>query len=415
MRLRLAPATGAAFRFVRDAAWADRARLRNYLILLALGQCLALVGLVWFARGGIDPRGEPLGTDFVSFWTAGRMALAGQASAIYSPEAHHAAERAFFGHPLDWYAFFYPPTFLLLCLPLGALPYLSALALWLALSFAAMWTALRALSRRFAHPLTVLAFPGVLATVGHGQNAFLTTALFAGGASLVERRPLLAGALFGALSFKPQLAAVIPLGLLFAGRYRALAGMAAMVAALAAASLVAFGWDAWAAFLAETPLTRATLERGLVSFAKMPSVYAALRQFGGGGELAYAAQGVAALAALAGLALALRRERDARRQFALIAVATCLTTPFLLDYDLTLLIVPIAVLADEGLARGFRPFEISVAAAAFLAPGLVRPLAQYAHLPIGPLIVAALGFVLLRRSLATAPAAEICRRDALAA
>ena len=209
---------------------------------------------------------------------------------------------------------------------------------------------------------------------------------------------------------------MIPLGLLLAGRYRALAGMAATGAALAAASVVAFGWDAWAAFLAETPLTRATLERGLVDFAKMPSVYATLRELGAGSPLAYAAQGLAALAALGGLALALRRERDARLQCAALAVATCLTTPFLLDYDLTLLIVPIAVLAEAGLARGFRPFEISVLAAAFLAPGFVRPLAQYAHLPVGPIVVAALGFVLLRRALGHAPArAAICRRDPLAA
>ena len=403
-------------RFLRDAEWANPTRLRNYFALLALANLVGLAALATYIRAGVDPRGEPLGTDFVSFWTAGRMALTGDAASVYSPQAHHAAEQALFGHPIDWYAFFYPPTYLLFCLPLGLLPYLAALALWLGLSFAAMLAALRALSRRFAHPLVVLAFPGVLATVGHGQNGFLTTALFAGGASLLERRPLLAGALFGALGFKPQLAAVIPFGLLLAGRYRALAGMAASAAALAAASLFAFGWDAWAAFLAETPLTRATLERGLVDFAKMPSVYAAVRELGAGSPLAYAAQGLAALVALGGLALALRRERDARLQCAAMAVATCLTTPFLLDYDLTLLIVPVAILAETGLARGFRPFEISALAAAFLAPGFVRPLAQYAHLPLGPLVIAALGVVLARRAFGDAPArAPICRRDALAA
>ncbi|MDE3177543.1 MAG: DUF2029 domain-containing protein [Pseudomonadota bacterium] len=400
-------------RFLRDAEWANSKRLRGYFGLLALANLAGLAALASYAPAGVDPRGEPLGTDFVSFWTAGRMALSGHAAAIYSPQAHLAAERALFGHPIDWYAFFYPPIFVLFCLPLGALPYLGALAAWLALSFAAMLTALRALAPRFAHPLVVLAFPGVLATAGHGQNAFLTTALFAGGASLLERRPLLAGALFGALIFKPQLAAAIPLGLLLAGRYRALAGMAASGAALAAASLIAFGWETWAAFLAETPLTRATLERGLVEFAKMPSVYAGLRELGAGSPLAYAAQGLAALAAFAGLAWTLRRERDARRQCAAIVAATCLSTPFLLDYDLTLLIVPIAVIAEAGLTRGFRPYEISAAVAAFLAPGFVRPLAHYAHLPVGPLVVAALFFVLLRR--APAPAAAICRRDPVAA
>jgi lysophospholipase len=375
-------------RFLRDAEWANATRLRNYLALLAFGHVAALVAFVLLARSGVDPRGEPLGSDFVSFWAAGRMALGGHAAAVYDPASHLAAERAFFGSPIGWYAFFYPPVFLLACLPLGLLSYMTALAVWLAASFAAFTASLRALSKRFINPLTIAAFPGVFATIGHGQNAFLTTALFAAGASLLESRPALAGALFGLLSFKPQLAVVAPLALLAAGRFRAVTAMATTVAAMAALSYLAFGASTWAAFLAETPMTRATLERGLVDPDKMQSVFAAVRVLGGGVRLAYAAQCAAALAALAALVLALRRERDARRQFALAAVITCLTTPFLLDYDLTLLIVPIAALADEGLASGFLPYEITTLVAAYLLPGFARPLAHYAHLPASPLVVA---------------------------
>ena len=404
-------APAALVRFFRDAKWANATRLRNYLALLALAHVVALVALVWLARSGVDPRGEPLGSDFVSFWTAGRLALARHAAEAYSPNADFSAERAFFGHPIGWYAFFYPPVFLIACWPLGLLSYLTALAAWLATTFAAFAAALRGLSKRFVNPLTLVAFPGVFATVGHGQNAFLTTALFAGGASLLERRPALAGALFGLLCFKPQLAAVVPLGLLVAGRFRALAAMAAVAVALAALSAYAFGVSTWAAFLAETPMARATLERGLVDPAKMQSVFAAVRVLGGADALAYAAQGAAALAALAALVLTLRREPNARRQFALVAAVTCLTTPFLLDYDLTLLIAPIAILADEGLATGFLPYEIVTLIAAYLLPGFARPLAQYAHLPLSPLVVAALAAVLMRRVWAQA----VCGRRPVAA
>ncbi len=386
-----------AAQFVRDAQWANPARLRNYLILIALAHAIGLVALVCLARGGVDPRGEPLGSDFVSFWTAGRLALAHQAPSVYAPAADLAAERAFFGHPIGWYAFFYPPVFLLACLPLGLLSYLGALAAWLVATFAVFATALIALSKRFINPLTLAAFPGVFSTLGHGQNAFLTTGLFAGGVSLLARRPALAGALFGLLSFKPQLAMLAPLALLLAGRWRALAAMAATAAGLAALSALVFGASTWAAFLAETPMARATLERGLVDPAKMQSVFAAVKVLGGGNGLAYGAQIAAALAALAALVTALRRERDARRQFALVATLTCLTTPFLLDYDLTLLIVPIAILTDEGLQAGFRPYEKTALVAAYLLAGVARPLAQYAHLPISPLVVAALAAVLWRR------------------
>jgi len=394
---RAAGAPAALARFLREAEWANPSRLRNYLILLALAHIVGLAALVYLARGGVDPRGEPLGSDFVSFWTAGRLALARQAADVYVPNADLAAERALFGHPIGWYAFFYPPMFLLACLPLGLLSYMTALAVWLLATFAGFWAALRGLSKRFVNPLTLAAFPGVFSTIGHGQNAFLATALFAGGANLLESRPAIAGALFGLLCFKPQLAVVAPLALLLAGRFRALAAMAATAAAMMALSALVFGWQTWAAFLAETPMARATLERGLVDPAKMQSVFAAVRTLGGGNGLAYAAQIAAALAALAALVAGLRRERDARRQFALVAAVTCLTTPFLLDYDLTLLIVPIAILAEEGLETGFRSYEKTVLVAAFLLPGVARPLAQYGPLPLSPLVVAALAAVLWRR------------------
>jgi hypothetical protein len=395
--LRPAGALAALARIVRDAEWANPTRLRNYLVLIALAHVIGLAALLYLARGGVDPRGEPLGSDFVSFWTAGRLALAHQAASVYVPQTDLAAERALFGHPIGWYAFFYPPMFLLACLPLGLLSYTAALAAWLIATFAGFATALRALSKRFIHPLTLAAFPGVFSTLGHGQNAFLTTGLFAGGVSLLESRPAVAGALFGLLSFKPQLALLAPLALLLTGRWRALAAFSATAAALAALSALAFGLPTWAAFLAETPMARATLERGLVDPAKMQSVFAAIKVLGGGNGLAYGAQGLAALAALATLVSALRRERNARRQFALVAALTCLTTPFLLDYDLTLLIAPIAILAEEGLASGFRPYEKTALVAAFLLPGVARPLAQYGHLPVSPLVVAALAAAMWRR------------------
>jgi hypothetical protein len=398
-------------RFLREADWANPARLAAYLKLLALANLAGVAVLGYYVwTGGVDPRGEPVGSDFVSFWAAGKMALAGHAAQVYDPQSHLAAERAYFGSALGWYAFFYPPIFLLACWPLGLAPYFVALGLWLGSTFAAFAGGLRALAPRFARPLTLAAAPAAFSVIGHGQNAFLSAALFAAGTNWLERRPALAGATFGLMSFKPQLALIAPFALLVGGRWRALAAFAVTVAALAGLSAWVFGLDAWAAFLAETPMARATLERGLVDPAKMQSVFAAVRVLGGAVPLAYAAQGLAAAAALGALVVALRRSQDARRQFALVAVVTCLTTPFLLDYDLALLLVPVAVLAEDGLASGFRPYEKAALGAAFLLPAFARPLAQNLHLPLSPLVIAALALVLLRRT-----EAPICPRAALAA
>ena len=397
--------------FFRDANWLDGRRARAWARILAAVQLLALVGLVATSHHGADLRGEPLGTDFVSFWTASRLALSGEAAAVYDPAAHHAAERAFFGGDFGFYAFFYPPVFLLFCLPLGLAPYFVALAAWLAATGAAYVRVVRQIAGENIGVLPILAFPAVFVTLGHGQNALLTTALFGAGALALGARPLLAGALFGALCYKPQLAVLLPLGLAASGRWRALVAMGASAAALVALSFLLFGAPAWRAFFAEAPLARAVLEQGLVEPEKMVSLFAALRGLGGGVALAYGAQAALALAVILALVAALRRTGDALEQGALIAAATLLATPFALDYDLALLALPLALLLSRALATGFRPYEKILLLAAYALPGFARPLAQAVHLPLAPAILALLFCALVRR---VAPAARPVLAEALA-
>ncbi|MGN5509364.1 glycosyltransferase 87 family protein, partial [Campylobacter coli] len=67
--------------------------------------------------------------------------------------------------------------------------------------------------------LASAAFPAVWVTEGHGQNAFLTTALMGAGLAGLETRPWLAGVAFGLLTFKPHLGLLIPVLLLLNGRW----------------------------------------------------------------------------------------------------------------------------------------------------------------------------------------------------
>jgi hypothetical protein len=202
------------FTSLRDAAWLTPARTRAYVYLLGGVSLTVALGWIGLARDGLDLLGKPLGADFPSFWAASRLALSGAPSQVYDLAAHAAAERsAFGGHEVPYSAFFYPPTYLLICLPLGLLPYLAALAAWLGATGYGCWRVVRAwLSgslRQWALPM--LAFPGVLSTVGHGQNAFLTTALFGAAILTWDRRPVLSGVCFGLLTIKPQLGLMIPL------------------------------------------------------------------------------------------------------------------------------------------------------------------------------------------------------------
>jgi hypothetical protein len=89
--------------------------------------------------------------------------------------------------------------------------------------------------------------------------------------------------------------------------------------------------------------------------------------------------------------------RGASEGPALIA-ATLLASPFLLDYDLTLVGFPLAYAARRGLARGFAPFEKSALIVAYLLPLLSRLIAGALLLPIAPpILFALLWFVINRR------------------
>jgi hypothetical protein len=393
---------------VRDAAWLTAGRVRAYLYLL--GGVTLTVALAWIglSRHGLDPLGKPLGADFPSFWAASRLALQGAPAHVYDVWVHAAAERsAFGGAGVPYSAFFYPPTYLLICLPLGLLPYLGSLAAWLSATGYACWRVARSWlgdsSPRWALPM--LAFPGLLLTVGHGQNAFLITALFGAAIVMWDRRPLLAGVCFGLLTVKPQLGLMIPVALIVSGRWRVIASACATAVGLALAALGVFGLATWRGWLAAAPLARRALEEDWVGSEKMQSAFAAVRLLHGGLGLAYGVQAAVGLAAAAILVQVMRRRASAQlapdtlAQGAALATASLLASPFILDYDLMFLALPLAWLVREQSNGGALPWEKTAMFAAFLLPLVSRLVAGRLGIPLGPPIVFALLLVVARRAL----------------
>ena len=237
----------------------------------------------------------------------------------------------------------------------------------------------------------------------HGQNGFLSAALIGGGLLAMDARPALAGALLGAMAFKPHLGLVIPLALIFARRWTALIFATATAAAFSVASLAAFGLSTWTGFLAEAPFARSVLENNLVGDEKMQSVFAAVRLLHGPVALAWGAQIATALCVVGVL---WRLERRAFRSPAEAAAIVCgglLASPFLLDYDLTMLGIPLAWLLGEGRREGFLPFDKTIMAFAFVLPLVSRAVAGAIGVPLAPVTIAAVFALTLRRALAAAP------------
>jgi hypothetical protein len=234
-----------ALRWLSAADWLDAARARAWRNVLLVLSALAIVVWCALSRHGVDVTGKPLGTDFASFYAASRLTLSGHPAAAYDVASHHAAQSAIFSRDLGYAAFFYPPLFLLICAPLGLLPYLASLAVWLGATGAAFLAAMRGWLGEGFGLAAVLAFPALLLNLGHGQNAFLSAALLGAGALALNPRPILAGVALGLLAYKPQLGLMIPVALIAARRWTTLAAAAATVLLMAAASLALFGVETW--------------------------------------------------------------------------------------------------------------------------------------------------------------------------
>jgi alpha-1,2-mannosyltransferase len=403
-----------AYDILRSGAWLTRERIRLVAVAILGVSLVALVYLLVTANGLVDLQGRPLGTDFSSFYAAGTHILDGHPEAPYDLARQHAREQAIFGLATPFYGWLYPPFFLFIAAALALLPYGAALATWQAITLGLYLLAIRAIlessfrgeptrPHRTGQPddwlVFALAFPAVLVNLGHGQNGFLTAALLGGALAVLDRRPLVAGVLFGLLAYKPQFGLMIPLVLAASGRWRSFAAAAATVALLVVATTVVFGPDVWHAFLESTRFTRlVVLEQGDPGWHKMQSLFAWARMWGAPIPLAYALQGVL----VAGLAATLIRLWRSAAPYPLKAAALCLATvlatPFTFDYDMMVLAPAIAFFAADGFVRGFGPWEKTALAALWLMPLVARGVAQITLIPTGVPVMLALFILLLRRS-----------------
>jgi hypothetical protein len=203
------------------------------------------------------------------------------------------------------------------------------------------------------------------------------------------------------MAFKPHLALAIPFALIFARRWTTLGAAAVAAAVFCFASLVAFGPSTWTSFFTDASFARAALENNLVGDEKMQSVFASVRLLRGSLALAWGAQILTGLSAVAAVFLLQRRAFRTAAEAPAVVCAGLLASPFALDYDLTLLAVPLVWLLGEGGRSVFLPYEKALMALAFVLPLISRFVAGAFGLPLAPLTITALLLLILRRALST--------------
>jgi hypothetical protein len=375
--------------------WLTRERVtRIAAISAACG--FAMLLFLWLERHGtVDFYGKPVGSDFTAFWNAGHIADSGSAARAWDQQLLNDTIRATHGVGYGT-AWIYPPVFLLVAAPLGVIPYLAALFLWQLLSFVAIAWVLKAILKTRPETAIALASPLTPLVLANGQNSFLTAALLGAGLLLAQRRPALAGSLFGGLVYKPQLGIVIAPLLLFTRSWRVIAGAAVAALALIGLSLVIWGADCWPAWLDSLRYGRFYMEQGSVGLHKSASLFSAARIWGASVSLAYAAQTLGMIGAVA-LVWAMR-SAPGRIRAAGVCAAAALSTPYLLDYDMAVVGIGGAFLYAEARDSGFLPYERSALAFIWIAPWLSRPAAEYALLPFGPIAMLLLAWLAWARA-----------------
>ena len=382
--------------FSRDlagGAWLtrhDAITRASILLVLELGVFLFLVA---GTHGLIVRLDRPVSVDFVSFYAAGTLAGSGTPELAYDQASHFAAEQRATEPGIAYQYFFYPPVFLLLCRPLAMLPYMLAFVAFEALTLALFLLSIRAVlaERGWAWTIPVLASPAVFWTLGLGQNSFLTAALFGAATVLFDRRPVVAGLLFGALCYKPHFGLLVPLALAAGGHWRAFAAAVGAVLALSLASLLLFGWETWQAYLAAFTASPELYAAGQAAkFSGQITPFGAALQLGLGLGAAREFQIGAALVSAVLVCWIWRGNASLPVRSAALISATLIAVPLALIYDLTLSLVAIAWLIRAGRAEQFLPWEKAILAVVFLVPLYQIQISELTHLSPAPFATALL-------------------------
>jgi alpha-1,2-mannosyltransferase len=392
---------------VRDGRWLTPERIRVYPRLFL---AIFLAALLWVVFCPLGPRWS--GADFVGFWVPAHLAASGHATAIYDQPLLATLQQAISGRSDSYIPWVYPPTFLLIILPLGLLPYMLAFVVYVAVGLIVYWVALR----KLAGPqglLLALAFPGVIICIGNGHAEFLLAGLLGGALLLLDRQHYVAGLLLGLCSVKPHLFLLVPVALLAGGCWRAILSAAIIVLLGTAISIAIFGVEVWRDFLVTASGLGGGIEHSGASYvtvlAKQQSAFA----FGsrlGGPILAIIVQIATMTFAAWAVAITWAKKRPLEERALVLCCGTLLASPYLFDYDLVILAVPMALLARNGFAEGFRPWRKSLLGALWVLPALARTSSLYGALPV-TVILLGLSVVIA----VTSPGGSSAVRDSQAA
>jgi len=326
--------------------------------------------------------------DVANLWSAGKLARMGKVDWLYFPNLFETWKRTQFGSALKINDWIYPPTVLLIGVPLSFLPLFQAYLLWDCATLLIAVLLLRA--ARLPWPILIagLVGPATWSTLVLGQYGTLVGALVVAGLLMAPRYPVRAGIMLGFATLKPQPGVIVPVAWLAVRNWRAIAAAAALFSMMAVTVALSFGIHAWTLFFTRSSLLARDI---LIVPPPQPtsstgvSVFWMARTMGASVRVSYGAQVVAAMAAIY---LVYRAWRIARANaLARMAFTVCLSlfvTPYGYASDMVAYSVGVAAMVSNNRWR-LQPVDILL----WLWPAYCGLATIFAHVLLTPLILAA--------------------------
>lgn len=344
--------------------------------------------------------GDPFGIDFSIFYSAALLALAGTPEQAYNVAVHHQVLESVLGQSIHYLlGWFYPPVFLLFVLPFGLLPYKVSLVIWLGLTFIIYVISIRKI---FPDPTSLwiaLGFPGVLLNVSWGQNGFISTCFLGLGIRYVQDQPALSGLMFALLCYKPQFALLPLLVLLFAREWRVLKYTFLFGSLLASLSLALFGLDMWTEYLNIIPQSgHLALNADWQNvYPIQPTISSFLRLMGMADQTAIAIN-ILTLGALVVITTwTWKNVSSLAMRGMIMTAAVVLGTPYVMQYDLVILALPVLWYMAEAHGTSWLPGEKAIIILLWIIPLINWPLVAFTGIQTLPLLLLMVLALAMRR------------------
>ncbi len=331
------------------------------------------------------------------WWSGSYLALHGQINTIFRPSLMGAWRGPSGCSDHIWS---YPPSMLLLILPMGLLPPLIGVGLFDCLGLVCFGWAIRLAGIRGGLWIAMMTSPVVIYNFVSNQNGSWFGAFLISGLVLSERRPVLGGILLGLLTVKPQTCLLLPIYLLGRRNWLCLLAAGLTSAALLAASAYLFSWQSWVLFAAAVlPAMQHVLETFAApqkSFMFI-TVYALARWASIPAGWSNGIQLMSSLAAMITVYyLAMDAKIEPPVRWALVAIIGVLAAPYMQNYDLFAATFGCGILLRDELNGRSDPVKLIALALLWAIPGLTPWLGLLKFPPLTPMLAVLVSALTIR-------------------